>query len=233
MGKFEQKNKNVDWAKVRWTPAQVRASKRTAKAAAKADTAEVVSDYVAEKAVKGEKIRKGAAMRIWAKEKLHKGKHLSKADKALLAKKTWASKKKNAKNASTSLKVVIDKEMKRSIKFAAEQVALQRGGKKTTTRMLKAMKERVKKFEQKNKNVDWAKVRWTPAQVRASKRTAKAAAKADTAEVVSDYVAEKAVKGEKIRKGAAMRIWAKEKLHKGKHLSKADKALLAKKTKTS
>merc|ERR1711988_336134 len=164
------------------------------------------------------------------KEKLHKGKHLSKADKALLAKKT--STKKKVKSTSAALATAIHKEMQRSIKFVVDQAKSQRGGKKTTARMLKAMKERVHKFEAKNKNVDWAKVRWTPAQVRAAKRTAKAADKADTAEVVSDYVAEKAVKGEKIRKGAAMRIWAKEKLHKGKHLSKADKALLAKKTST-
>merc|ERR1712230_211406 len=86
------------------------------------------------------------------------------------------------------------------------QVASKKGGNKTSEKMLKAMKKRYLRWKKRKENQkDWSKVTWTPAQVRGSKRTAKAADKAETAEVVSDYVAEKAEKGERIRKGKAMR----------------------------
>merc|ERR1711939_320431 len=66
---------------------------------------------------------------------------------------------------------------------------------KVDKRMLAAMKKRYLRWKKRKENQkDWSKVTWTPAQVRGSKRTAKAADKAETAEVVSDYVAEKAEK---------------------------------------
>jgi len=94
-----------DWAKKTWTPAQVRGAKVTAKAADKAHTAEIVSDYVAEKAAKMETIRKGAAMRIWAKEKQHKAKH------------------KHHHSASAGLKAAVKKEAKKAIGLSIRRKA--------------------------------------------------------------------------------------------------------------
>merc|ERR1711907_931925 len=105
------------------------------------------------------------------------------------------------------------------------EVSSKKNGKKTDERMIKSMKKFYQKWKKKN-HKDWSKVKWTPAQVHDAKRTAKAADKAHTAEVVSDYVSEKAEKGEVIRRRKANAIWAKEKQRKAKHkhLSKKKKA---------
>merc|ERR1711985_190038 len=89
--------------------------------------------------------------------------------------------------------------------------------------MIKSMKKFYKTWKKKN-HKDWSKVKWTPAQVHDAKRTAKEADKAHTAEVVSDYVSEKAEKGEVIRRRKAAAIWAKEKNRKAKHKHHSKKA---------
>ena len=131
----KRKENQKDWSKVTWTPAQVRGSKRTAKAADKAETAEVVSDYVAEKAEKGERIRKGKAMRIWAEEKRHKAahKHLSKKGEAFHAKK---KKKTSVKKASAALKAAVKKEAKRAKKAVKKAKKAAKKAKDTVTLLL-------------------------------------------------------------------------------------------------
>jgi len=110
--------------------------------------------------------------------------------------------------------------MRRPLKLIAEKVASKKAGKKTSAKMLKAMKQRYLRWKAKNKNVDWAKKTWTPAQVHGAKVTAKAADKAHTAEIVSDYVAKKAAVEERVHKDDAFAIWAKEKHHKKHHKGK-------------
>merc|ERR1712096_220792 len=95
---------------------------------------------------------------------------------------------------------------------------------KVDKRMLAAMKKRYLRWKKRKENQkDWSKVHWTHAQVHDAKRTAKAAEKADTAEVVADYMAGKAHTAIIYGKKAADRIWNNyKKSHPGAHESGAD-----------
>merc|ERR1719199_2009645 len=107
-----------------------------------------------------------------------------------------------------------------------EQTKTKKGPKlpKVDKRMLAAMKKRYLRWKKRKENQkDWSKVHWTHAQVHDAKRTAKAAEKADTAEVVADYMAGKAHTAIIYGKKAADRIWNNyKKSHPGAHESGAD-----------
>jgi len=123
-----------------------------------------------------------------------------------------------------------DETAEQGLNAVVEEVTSKKDGHKTSKKMLKSMKHRVKRWKKRANNAK--KKKWTPAQIRDSKRAAKAADKAHTAEIVSDYVAKKAAKEERLRRGAALEIWAKEKLQKAKHKHLSKKKKKAKKKKT-